>query len=320
MPNTTVYKLTAKAQRELVSATKALPPNLHTLLGHIDGTATVDAVKSKLGRVDERKLHDVLERLEKAGYIEPAGTESDPSESPITLDFTIHARAPASKSASTPASAPSSKPAPASKPASTPTSAPSSKPTSTPKPPPQPKPDEKIDFSADAPAPQPTAEQIAEAQDKTLAGMRTLKEAGYYVSILSKPGIRQPPRSETKYSVLLIDNDAATAILVARTLMLAEFDVRSAESREQALAQLKKVPLPDAIVLSPQVPKLNGLDLLAQLQVHKYYASVPVVVITTEHTHETVVDALARGAAGYMTKPFKPEALLDTVRAVLGLT
>lgn len=287
MSNNTVYKLTTKAQRELGSRTKTLQAPLLKLLGLIDGKTTVDGVKGKLGRVDDRKLAEAFDHLQKNGFIEVAAAApaTDQTERPVTLDFTIHANAPGSK------------PAPA----------------------PQPKANEKVEFSADAPAPKPTAAQLAEAQEKTLAGLRTLKEAGYYVSILSKPGVKQPPRSEQKYSVLLIEDDAPNAMIVARTLMLAEFDVRSAENREQALAELKKVPLPDAIVLNPQLPGLNGLDLLAQLQVHKYYASVPVIVITAEHAHEMVVDALARGAAGYMTKPFKPEALLDNVRAVLGL-
>jgi two-component system, chemotaxis family, chemotaxis protein CheY len=289
MPDKTVYKQTAKGQRELGARSSALPAALGKLLKLIDGKATVDEVKAKLGQVDDRKLQDALEHLKKNDYIEAPAAGS--AAGPITLDFTMHARAPGAK------------PTPETKPAA----------------PLKPQAEEKIDFSGDAPAPQPTAAQIAEAQDKTLAGMRTLKEAGYYVSILSKPGIKQPPRSETKYSVLIIDDDAANTLIFARALMMASFDVRSAESREKAMVELKKVPLPDAIVLNPQVHELNGLDLLAKLQVHKYYASVPVIVITAGHTHEAVVDALARGAAGYMTKPFKPEALLDNVRAVLGL-
>jgi len=284
MPDKTVYRPTAKA-KQLGSTTTSLPAALHKLLGLIDGNATVDDMKQKLGRVDDRKLQEALERLEQDGYIEATAARGDAG--PLTLDFTLHARAPGSRRAA-------------------------------------PKEDEaasKLDLSKELelPAPEPTAAQLAEAQDKTLAGMRTLKSAGYYVNILSKPGVKQPPRSETKYSVLVIDDDAANSLIVARTLMLADFDVRSAGNREEALADLKKVPLPDAIVLNPHLPALNGLDLLARLQVHKYYASVPVIIINPNLTHEAVVDALARGAAGYMTKPFKPEALLDTVRAVLGL-
>jgi len=165
----------------------------------------------------------------------------------------------------------------------------------------------------------PTPEQKAAAEEMTLAGMHTLKAAGYYVNILSKPGIKHPPRSGKKYGVLILDDDQNSSLKIGRTLMTRDFEVRCAETRDQALAELTKVPLPDAIVMNPELPGVKGLSLLERLQQHPHYASVPVIIITAELKHENVVDALARGASGYMTKPFKPEALLDSVCAVLGL-
>jgi DNA-binding response OmpR family regulator len=41
--------------------------------------------------------------------------------------------------------------------------------------------------------------------------------------------------------------------------------------------------------------------------------------MTEKMEQESVVAALSRGASGYMTKPFKPEALLESVKGVLGL-
>jgi DNA-binding response OmpR family regulator len=46
---------------------------------------------------------------------------------------------------------------------------------------------------------------------------------------------------------------------------------------------------------------------------------VPIIVMTGKADHDDIVAALAYGATGYMTKPFKPEALVDGVQAVLGL-
>jgi twitching motility two-component system response regulator PilH len=284
MANTTVFSRTEKGHAELKSTRGALGPQLRGLLNMVDGKSTVDQILAKLGRVDAAKLTEAFHLLAKDGYIAPAATA--------------------------PAKATPAKPAPA--PAAPAPGGPIT-----------------LDFTAhvdrapaidDAPAAPPSAEQKQEAEVLTMAGMRTLKSAGYYVNILSKPGLLQPPRSGgKKYSVLILDDDQATTLVIARTLMVADFDVRSGETRDSALAELKKVPLPDAIVLNPHMRDLNGLDLLSRLQQHQFYCSVPVVIVTAELNHEDVVDALARGASGYMTKPFKPEALLDTVRAVLGL-
>jgi len=289
MANTTVYSKTQKGNAELKSAQGALGPHLRKLLNLVDGKSTVDQILAKLGRVDTARLAEAFHLLIKDGYIAPA--------------------------------APSAKAAPAAPAAS-------AKPVAA-RPPGEPI---TLDFTSrsdhapeapvidDAPTTPPSAEEKQDAEVLTVAGMRTLKSTGYYVNILSKPGLQQPPRSgDKKYSALILDDDQATALVIARTLMVADFDVRSGETRDAALAELKKVPLPDAIVLNPYMKNLTGLDLLSRLQQHPFYCSVPVIIVTPELKHEDVVDALARGASGYMTKPFKPEALLDTVRAVLGL-
>ncbi len=296
MPDKTMYKLTAKGQQEVDGRTSDLPATLGELLRLIDGNTAVDDLKAKFGHLDDAELQAGFERLTNDGYIEPLTAAAVEPDGPVTLDFSMSGDRSARPGASPPRS-----PAPVQQ---TPRGS-----------------GEELDFSQqlDQPTPKPSAEKIAEAEQMTVAGMRTLKAAGYYVNILSKPGVIREPRSGAKYTVLILDDDKQNALHVARALLLADFDVRSAENRDQALVELKKVPAPDAIILNPKVPKLHGLDLLARLQQHKTFASVPVVVITDDHAHETVVNALARGAAGYMTKPLKQEALLDTVRAVLGL-
>jgi len=46
---------------------------------------------------------------------------------------------------------------------------------------------------------------------------------------------------------------------------------------------------------------------------------VPIIVMTAKVEHDDIVAALAYGASGYMTKPIKPEALVESIQAVLGL-
>lgn len=297
MANTTVFSRTQKGNAELKSPQGALGPQLRNLLNLVDGKSTVDQILGKLGRVDTAKLAEAFSLLVKDGFIAPAAAAKPAAATPPPKP------APAKTAAAPPPKAAPAKAAP----------------------PPEPPPGEPItlDFTRaldDAPAAPPPPEKQQEAEVLTVAGMKTLKSAGYYVNILSKPGLQQPPRGGgSNYSVLILDDDKASALLIARALMVAEFDVRSGEDRDTALAELKKVPLPDAIVLNPHMQGIKGFDLLSRLQQHEFYCSVPVIIVTPELKHEEVVDALARGASGYMTKPFKPDALIDTVRAVLGL-
>lgn len=177
-----------------------------------------------------------------------------------------------------------------------------------------------IDFATfmKRPVKEPSVQEKRQAEQATVSGMRTLKKAGYFVNILSRPGKRMAPRSGDKYSVLILDGDQANSLVVARTLLLAKFDARSAARHDDIMAELNKPP-PDAIVMDVVLPELVGLELLAKLREHPNFKAVPVIIVTAQAEHDDVVAALVYGASGYMTKPVKPEALLDSVKTVLGL-
>jgi len=182
--------------------------------------------------------------------------------------------------------------------------------------------DNDLDFthlSSAEPDPQPAREQVADALNITLTGMRELRRAGCYINIAKRPTQCIPPRSGDKYGVLIIDSDQSSMLLFARTLMLAGFNVRSAANREEVVAELNKPPLPDALLLDTGLPGLNGLDVLARIHQHPQLTAVPIIVITSKLEREEVAAALARGASGYMIKPCMPEALRASVHAVLGL-
>lgn len=177
-----------------------------------------------------------------------------------------------------------------------------------------------LDFTSfmSQPVKEPTIQQQKEAEQQTLSGMPSLKSAGYFVNILSRPVTRIPPRSGEKYGVLILDGDQANALVLARTLLLAKFDVRSAARRDQIMEELNKPP-PDVIVMDVVLPELVGLELLAKLREHATFKNVPIIIVTAQAEHDDVVAALVYGASGYMTKPVRPEALLESIKTVLGL-
>lgn len=192
-----------------------------------------------------------------------------------------------------------------------------------------------IDFAAAAPAvvepasdfaqfinrpvKDPTIQQLRQAE-ATLSGIRPTKKAGYFVHIINRSAKRIAAHAGgDKYSVLIIDADQANALVVARTLLLAKFDARSAATQDEIVGQLNKRPPADVIAMDTNLPDVGGLELLGRLREHPTYKSVPIIVMTAKIEHDDVVAALAYGASGYMTKPFKPEALLESVNSVLGL-
>jgi len=180
---------------------------------------------------------------------------------------------------------------------------------------------EELDFSSfmKQPVREPTVQQKREAEQQTIAGMRSLKSAGYFVNILNRPGKRIEPRAGDKHCVLILDGDQAHALVLARTLLLAKFDVRSAARKDDIVAELDRQPPPDVIVMDVVLPELVGLELLGKLREHPTFKSVPIIIVTAQAQHDDIVAALVYGATGYMTKPCKPELLLESVRVVLGI-
>jgi len=178
-----------------------------------------------------------------------------------------------------------------------------------------------LDFAQfiNRPVKEPTIQQIQKAE-ATLSGIRPSKKAGFYVHIINRSDKRIAPHGGgDQYTVLIIDADQANALVVARALMLAKFETRAAARQDEIIEQLNKQPPADVIVMDMVLPDVISLELLGRLREHPVYKSVPIIVMAAKVEHDDVVAALAYGASGYMTKPFKPEALVDSVSATLGL-
>ena len=181
--------------------------------------------------------------------------------------------------------------------------------------------DTDLDFTRfiNRPVKEPTLNQKRNAE-ATIAGVRPSQKAGYHVSIINRPAKRIAPNAGVdKYTVLLIDADDANALVMARALLLAKFDTRAAGNREEIIAELNKKPAADLIAIDVALPDVGGPELLGRLREHPTYKTVPIIVMTATTGRDDVVTALSYGANGYMSKPFKPEALLESVKAVLGL-
>lgn len=181
--------------------------------------------------------------------------------------------------------------------------------------------DNDLDFTRfiNRPVKEPSLQQKRNAE-ATLAGYRpSRKKAGFYVDIVNRPDTRILPSAGDMYTVLIIDGDEANALVMARALLLAKFDTRSATKGEEIIAELNKKPPPDVIAMDVALPDVIGLELLGRIREHPTFMSVPIIVMAANVKHDDVVAALAYGASGYMTKPFKPEALLENVKAALGI-
>jgi DNA-binding NarL/FixJ family response regulator len=115
-----------------------------------------------------------------------------------------------------------------------------------------------------------------------------------------------------KLRVMLVDDHALVRSAVRQAISAPEIElVGEAANAEEALA-LAPALRPDILLLDIDLPGMGGLQLLAELAPR--LPQTKIVMLTVSSSERDLLDAVARGAAGYLTKDLSPEALLRTLR------
>jgi two-component system chemotaxis response regulator CheY len=73
----------------------------------------------------------------------------------------------------------------------------------------------------------------------------------------------------------------------------------------------------DLIVTDINMPDINGLELVSFVKKNESYASIPLVIISTEGSERDRDKGLGLGADAYLVKPFEPDDLLEIARTLL---
>jgi CheY-like chemotaxis protein len=150
-------------------------------------------------------------------------------------------------------------------------------------------------------------------------GVASLQKSGYYVRIARRATQKRERPRGRKLSALIIEDEPLLAKFLRTYLLLENFEARVATNREQIVAEFRKPPIPDLVLLDVVLPDADGFNILQKIREHPQLRAVPIIMITAQATREAVLKGLAGGADGYMTKPFEVENLIAAIRAVLGL-
>ncbi|MCW7754418.1 sigma-54 dependent transcriptional regulator [Desulfobotulus sp. H1] len=117
---------------------------------------------------------------------------------------------------------------------------------------------------------------------------------------------------ETKDTLLLVDDETDLVQGLSRTIQ-AEMpcEILTATSAEDALALLAAHPV-DLVLTDIRMSGMDGLSLLKKI--HKKDPHLSVILMTGYGTIETAVTAIREGAYDFISKPFKNDSLIHTLR------
>jgi two-component system chemotaxis response regulator CheY len=119
--------------------------------------------------------------------------------------------------------------------------------------------------------------------------------------------------------VLIVDDSAAIRKILQRVLRQTGMAIRTifeGGDGQEALDILKSQKI-DLVLTDINMPKMDGLQLLAAMKASADWQNIPVVMITTEGGEAKVGEAVRLGAAGYVRKPFTADQIKEKLVGIL---
>jgi CheY-like chemotaxis protein len=132
----------------------------------------------------------------------------------------------------------------------------------------------------------------------------------------------------TDPTVLLVDDSPNDALLMTTVFQRTAFDqpLRSVTSGEEAIAYLQgdgrygnrtEFPLPAAVLLDLNMPRKNGLEVLAWIRRQPALRRICIYVLSASSRREDIDQAFALGANAYLVKPSNLDELSHLAKTLV---
>ena len=118
--------------------------------------------------------------------------------------------------------------------------------------------------------------------------------------------------------ILVVDDEPDVLLLCRMNLEHAGHQVIEAPDGERGI-QMAREHRPDAVILDLMLPNVDGYEVLRSLNEDPAGIDPAVVVLTAKARQEDRLRCLRGGADEFVTKPFSPGSLVDTVEQLLAM-
>ncbi len=112
--------------------------------------------------------------------------------------------------------------------------------------------------------------------------------------------------------VLVVDDEEGLRHMLRLILERAGYEVVTAAEGEQALEQLALRPDIWVVLCDLRMPRLDGLGFIGRAR--EQHPGVLVIMMSAYGTTDTAIEAVKRGAYDFVSKPFKPDEIVITLR------
>jgi two-component system, chemotaxis family, chemotaxis protein CheY len=119
--------------------------------------------------------------------------------------------------------------------------------------------------------------------------------------------------------VLVVDDSAAIRKILSRVLKASDLgvnEVHEAADGEEALKMLESKSV-NLILSDINMPNMDGLQLLERVKASGLWKDLPFIMISTEGGATKVMEAVEKGATGYVKKPFTADQIKEKLVGVV---
>jgi two-component system chemotaxis response regulator CheY len=124
------------------------------------------------------------------------------------------------------------------------------------------------------------------------------------------------------YNILIVDDSTPMRAVIKKIVKASGFNVGQffeAINGLEAMEVLNNEWI-DLVLTDYNMPDMNGLELVEEMNKDDHLKSIPTVMITTEGSRERVEEFMAKGVIDYIKKPFTPEQIKQKLKHIMGET
>lgn len=114
--------------------------------------------------------------------------------------------------------------------------------------------------------------------------------------------------------VLVIDDSTTIRMILKEQLKKLGFEVTEAGDGRQGLSCLRKMAQVDLVLVDWNMPEMDGISFVRAVRADSDYATLPMMMVTTNVELSNINDALEAGVNEYIMKPFTADILREKLQ------
>ena len=119
---------------------------------------------------------------------------------------------------------------------------------------------------------------------------------------------------EKQKRILIVDDEANVRVVFSDVLRKESYMVKGVKDGPEAIKAIGEETF-DLALVDLRMPRMDGIEVLENIKKRK--PEIPVIIYTGYGSVTTAVEAMRKGAADYLNKPFSPEDLKSSIRKAL---